>query len=254
MMRILVIVCLEITQLHSVDCVQNTFGHPFCINHAQAQLLHRALNEAATLIAIGDTEANDDICNWRGIDCTEGLATSVDIRAVGLSDKALIQIDWLPPTLAFIHLKYTFVSSKSAYRPLPRELKYLYLGYCSDKTLSIDFIYLPRKLEEIILIESSIYGEIRLDNMPMTMRIIHIRQFPEFIKEIFVNYDSLPPSLQEIRVTWRSNNERLNQKVKAVGTPRSVILQTKYDRRYPKKESRYLEMFLQKGFAIAKSA
>ena len=156
---------------------------------------------------------------------------------------AAIKIEWLPPTVEFIHITSIDISKKSPFIYLPRALKYLYLRECNDKTVIIDCAHLPRKMEELILMNSITAKEIRLHSFPETMRYVHIHQMINFTDSIFVDYSSIPDSLQEIRAPIWLEDYEIKKRVKVVGEPGAVELQTKYDRRYPKMGSTYLKMF-----------
>ena len=226
--------------LHTADCAQPDTHIE--IRKAQAALLHRSLNAVSTNIVCGNGNCSE-VCNWKGIECTHGVVTTLFLDTLDQTEDASIFMEWLPPTLEFVHLISTRLASKKSLSYLPRELKYLYLGFCHGTRADIDCARLPRKMEELILLESTISKEIRLDSLPSTMHYIYIEQLPEFTKSIVVNYDTLPACMRETWVTSFYKGSAMKPKVKTIGTPGEVQLQTTYDERYPKRGSTYLWSF-----------
>ena len=205
-------------------------------------LLCSALNAHAKDVARGNAAEDPDICTWKAIDCTDGLANSICIQDHGQYDLS-VEMEWLPPTLEFIHLESIRVYQELSLTTLPRALKYMCLSYCIGLTPCIDCANLPRKMEELILIDSVHSRKIFLCDMPQTMRYVYICQMPMYIHSIVVNYNSLPVSLHEMRVTYMNGHQKLQEKVTAIGKPQTVKLQTNYDRRHPILGSKYIKMF-----------
>ena len=237
-MQILLFITSLFSLLQTADCRQpDTF-----ITKAQTTLLHRSFGVMSTDIVCGNGN-NRKIRNWRVIECTSGVVTKIFMDAQYRHDNAFIFMEWLPPTLQFIHLKYTRLLNEPSFRFLPRDLQYLYLGFCHGIPLDIDSARLPSKMEELILLNSVISKEIRLDNMPETMRYVYIETSLAFTSFIVVNYDTLPEYMRELRVTSYYNSDGMKQKAKVIGTPGEIQLQTAYDERYPKEGSEYFWLF-----------
>ena len=224
------------TLLHSADYPKPQFD----VRRAQTKMIRHAFNDFAAGIARGVADTSADICAWEAIDCTDGLVTTICLRAQRISDGAKSHSEWIPPTVEFIHWRNIGISNEAALTYLPRELRYLFWAFCDDKTPSIDCERLPQRMEEFILVHSTFSGEIRFSKMPQTMRYVHIQQSPVFTKVITINYNTLPASLEDIRVTSSHDDHKMKGKVRAIGKPGAVRLRTKYDRRHPKKGSKYL--------------
>ena len=215
----------------------------FDMKEAQTKMLRRALNRVAAKFVRGGMAANEEVCTWKGIDCTDGLVTALCLHIPRAVDDASILVEWLPPTLEFMHVTCTRIENEDSFRSLPRELRYLCWILCDDETEYIDFSYLPLKMEELILVDSNLSKEIRLEKMPQTMRFVHIQQSPWLTETIIINYVTLPASLKEVRMTCMFTGSTIEHKVTAIGDPGDFHLQTEYDERYPKEGSQYYESF-----------
>ena len=221
---------------------------PFDAQQVQNWLLHRALSRNLQTIVQGNDGDFEDVCTWQGIECTDGLTTSLCAQYLDFAYDVNIKMCWLPPTLEFIHLNLVDCFQESPLIHLPRELKYLYwkdltvLPYNAYAKASIVCARLPAKMEELILNGSTTVGKICLYDMPQTMRYVYIEQ-SLITDAIFVNYTDLPASIEEMWVTSSYNCHKLKRKVRAIGNPGSVKLHTKHDTRYPKKGSKYFEEF-----------
>ena len=215
----------------------------FDAQQAQEWMIHHALSGVSTRVTCGDNGHLADICTWRCIECTDGMATAIFFRKTLFSDNACVELKWLPPTIAFIHLKSTRTPSGLSLHHLPRNLKYLYLLHSSGETPLLDCALLPQRMEELILVESTNARSIRFSEMPTTMRFIYIRQMPSLTKCVIVDYDRLPSALEEIRLTCLFSFRKFNRKIREVGSPRNVKLNTNFDMEYPKKGSKYINIF-----------
>ena len=233
------------TQLHSTGYPQPRFD----IGVAQNWMIRHALNDVGIQTARGDVPASADICEWKRIDCSDGLTTAIYMYSEKFAGKESIELEWLPPTVQFVHLEHIQIVRELPFKHLPRELKYLYSSLGGHHTPCIDCSLLPHKMEELILQHTTNASEIRFENMPQTMRYVYIRHAPRHLNAIIVNYNTLPASLEELYVTTMKDHKLLKQKVKAIGKPRDVKLQTKYDFRHPTEGSTYFSLL--KGRSIS---
>ena len=229
------------TLFHSAENPQ--LQTPFDAQQAQTWLLCRALSGNLQAIVQGNDGDFEDVCTWQGMECTDGFATSLCVQYLNFTYDVRIQVYWLPPTLEFIHLKCIAPFEESPLIHLPRELKYLYWKEYYASATCIVCARLPAKMEELIIDGSTSARKICLYDMPQTMRYVYIEQSPVFTDTIFVNYTNLPASIEEMRVTSLYNCHKLKRKVRAIGSPGSVDLQTTYDLRYPKRGSKYFAEF-----------
>ena len=219
---------------------------PLDIRETQNYLMHRALNAAFIQRACDQTSEKADICTWRLTECTDGLLTSLWAygRHSSFGNGSLsASIEWLPPTLQFIHFDFVGVPGIWEKMCLPRDLKYLYLQNCyciwmNSIAKCIDFSRLPWKMEELIVMHSTISGTIRFERLPPKMYLVYIEQSVRLIDSIIVNYAHLPQTLEILSITDVHGNRSWN--VKEIGVPGRVRLYTKLDRRYSTEASRYL--------------
>ena len=210
----------------------------------QHDLMHHALGGDIIYTTPGEAESNADVCMWETIHCTDGIVTAIwasDIHILPGAQHSVLT-EWLPPTLEFIHFHSICVPNLWKTMCLPRELKYLYLNLCNDwgqKPARVDFARLPRKMEEIIVIKSIMGGRIYVDNMPETMRFVFFRVLADF-RGVFVNYRSLLGTLETLHFSPIGD---FKIRVKEIGKPRAVKLETKYDDSDLHKRSKYAGMF-----------
>ena len=143
---------------------------------------------------------SEDVCDWNGIQCTNGHVTSVflSMRAVHCS----VSMEWLPATVASVH----FTEGVWLYRGwkprnLPKRMRYLYMHSCSCITMQneLDLRYLPSQMEELFLLSCLSYRTVHIDYLPMTMRIVCITSRGDLIA--FVSFESLPEELRIMRIT-----------------------------------------------------
>ena len=238
-MPISVPIILVFELFHSADNPQPHFD----AREAQRTLISHALNARAIRLAGGDDVSDADICTWKAIDCTDSLATAIKIRCQSDNGEALVDIEWLPPTLQFIHMTTLRCLTEWSLTSLPRELKFLYLAHCGGIIRFLDCALLPEKMEELILVGAIITGGIRFESMPQEMRYVYVMQVSNSIIPILVNYSSLPASLQEIRMLSVHGSGKIKRMIQTVGEPGAVKLKTKYDEQYPRMGSRYPNMF-----------
>ena len=232
------------TLIHSAEIPQKP--PTFDIKKAQTKMIRSALNDISTKIVRGNADNRADICDWDGIECTDGVVTTFFVYTNHFSDGVGVEIEWLPPTLEFVHMKSARITSGSSLSTLPRALKYLYCGFCYGLPKTINCSELPPKMEELIIAESSFVSAIYLDGLPQGMRYVYFSRATAFMEVIGINYDNLPDSIEEIRVTAPYEDKQLKRIVTTVGKPSAVKLQTKNDPQYPTKGSLYLEAFEQR--------
>ena len=165
-------------------------GHKILSNGSAYTLLLPHLLENEAVI--------DDVCTWNGVRCTDEVMKSISIHLES-DTKRMADIDWLPATTECVHfVGLTFYDRWSASR-LPRDLKYMYLYGCGavahSETHTIDLRRLPRKTEELYLVEAddALEGSVCISDLPQTMRILYIRE--SYIRSVYVLYETLPQKL-----------------------------------------------------------
>ena len=241
-MHIFLPTTLVFALLYSADNPNPHFEHRI----AQNRLIHRTLDKIPSEITRGNAGTLASICEWKSIECTDGFVTSICLAKEYWRGTVIAEVDWLPPTVEFIHWKGIEIRSRHSTNCLPRALKYMYLDECSTETFSIDFARLPEKMEELILLYSATPRIICLHDLPPKMRFVYIRLAPRFIDAILVDYNNLPESLKELHVTDAWDENKIEKKIMAIGKPRGVKLQTKFDSKNRTKPSIYFERLDQK--------
>ena len=236
-MHIFLLISLVFALFHSADNPKPHLEHIV----AQNRLIHRALDRIPSRITRGNADTLASICEWKSIECTDGLVTSICLSKEGWTGAAVAHVEWLPPTVEFIHWEDIEIRNMHPTNCLPRALKYLYLEECSTQTFFIDYARLPQKMEELILVYSATPRIIRLHDLPPKMRFVYIRLAPRFIDAILVDYNNLPESLKELHVTDAWDENKIEKKIMAIGKPRGVKLQTKFDSESRTKPSIYFE-------------
>ena len=141
-------------------------------------------------------EANMNLCRWRGVYCVDQKVVSVF-----LSDTAsgsIVAVEWLPPTVELIH----FSGGISLFhgwptRSLPRNLRYLCLKSCVSLCVSkdaVDLQALPQQMEELFVTFGWFSGQICINNLPQTMRILYIKTKKNV--DAFIWRQKIPESMQ----------------------------------------------------------
>ena len=208
----------------------------------QRTLLQKSCNANLLDFLQGDCKDNEDICGWQRTGCRVGALSAIFARAQRPEARLAVDMDWLPPTLEYIHLHYVEFQHTWERMCLPRELRYLYLFACNpiEKILiqnTIDFSRLPQKMEEIILLNAPIAGILVLNDLPKTMRLIYV---DALIERIVVDYNGIPESLTGLFII---GTKKLMNKVHALGKPAGVRVETSYKRAGLRNDSAYLHKF-----------
>ena len=207
----------------------------------QRMLLHRSCSAVLLHHLRGNAKDDADICSWQHTACENGalqtITTSVFAGEAGCS----VDMEWLPPTVEYIHFYFVDMWRTWARMCLPRDLRYMHLFGCRNgeyekASRTVDFSRLPRKMEELILLGSPVSGVIVLACLPETMRLIYIDQGGTPLERILVDYDGLPEGLKALYVV---GSAKLVDNVHAIGKPAGVRLETNGDKFNRQKESRY---------------
>ena len=218
------------------------------ITQRQKLMIKLSMNHNMRLHVRGDTGDISDVCTWEKIECSNGMVTSLQaVDHVGHTHvMQSVQIEWLPPTLQFVHLHTISVPYLWSTMSLPRDLRYLYLRFCDDLTVQpnrIDFARLPPKMEELIVIDSSIGGTICFGYLPETMRFLVFRFLPNMPNGIVVNYGDIPGALERLHVS--AYGDFAFDPIE-IGEPNGVKLQTIYDSNILLEGSKYAPRFEKK--------
>ena len=200
-----------------------------------------------------NSEANArDVCTWLGVTCTDGLITEIflyhKLGSASRRDNWVAEIDWLPPTLRFVHFEAVRVPGVWKPDRLPRELRYLCLKFVYDAHMQsmgkcnyhTDFRRLPPRMEELISVCSAIGQIIDLRSLPDTMRLIFIKQWKGNIQKVYIDYATLPDALRYLNVDEAIGTSSKTYKVVQAGVPTNVHLETKVVPGMPDKFSLYV--------------
>ena len=160
----------------------------------------------------------DDYCNWKAIECHNGLITSISARQHG--DWAVC-MEWMPPTVECIHFNGINTVQGWGAENLPRNLRYLYLNGCSTRRSKAKYAFihlhkLPERMEELIVLRDKHHaGQIRLHALPAAMRLLYIAWSYRSPHPIVVNHQFLPATMQHLFMTYPANPGKI--KIKEVG-------------------------------------
>ena len=188
---------------------------------------HQALQRTSLNLLFGDfagnpihfTTANfireqatdpEDICQWRGIECTRGEMTALVCFKKLLGDNAVIDLRWLPGTLQYVHLTHLTAERPWSASQLPRDLRYFFARNVFLKQLpasetlkfahSMEMHRLPRRMEEFILTEGFWAGPIQLVDLPQSLRLLCIIGL---IRDpVYVASETLPKDLKRIKIRY----------------------------------------------------
>ena len=181
---------------------------------ASLQLIYRAIespkhgtHEFREYFGV-EREAENNVCDFRGIRCIEGKMVSFVIGTL-LDDpntygQHAIAMDFLPSTLRVLAVSYVNMGSGWSGRYLPRELRAMHILHSrapqararNGRTFS--FRDLPDKMVEIRTINSWGAGSIVVEGLPKSLRILHI-QFID-LKSVHVNNESCP-GLEDVYIS-----------------------------------------------------
>ena len=134
-----------------------------------------------------------DVCEWAGVTCDNGVAT-----AISMYGHKGVQVDWLPSTIQRVHMQSTFLLGGCQTPMLPRELRFMYIGYSyasGDGAKELDLTRLPANLEEFICsMTRGLLGDIVITHLPtrMTMLVLHSKRG----RNALIDTASLPASLR----------------------------------------------------------
>ena len=203
----------------------------------------------------------DNVCSWYGIECTNGLVTSLFVNTSEMVEGGLswtFRPNWMPPTLRFAHIYKAFLpmnteSSTELWAPdrLPRDLKYLYMDQCVSYQINerqyaeSGFSRLPSRMEELILIYSVPFLTIEIEKLPTTMRILYIVTDAADVDAIIVNYSTLLPVLKHLYVAdmYSAGFTTAKNKVRTIGKVKYAPLKTTFKPWVLPKHSKFMAQF-----------
>ena len=153
------------------------------------------------------TDQTPDPCMWRGVECTEGIVTTfVFVRTFHeghwrTPNNWEIEVDYLPSTLCFLHLQFIHLIDEWVPERLPRDLRYFfsmtnYIFQHNETQRGLNLRKLPQKLEELIVFQAWFAGNLLIDSLPPSLRLLNLRM--EQPKQIFISNEALPDSLETL--------------------------------------------------------
>ena len=175
-----------------------------------------------------------DPCEWRGVTCENGTVKFflwsfmffneiIDGQRRTTAKNWFIEMDWLPSTLAAVHLNGIYLIDGWSADRLPRDLRYLYLNNCQPPPSSQErkgyrrdmrLRQLPVGLEELYIFGGWMNGTVLLDGLPQRMKIVHLQSTS--LRKAYVRNADMPPYLviivlsagvREVKVKERGNEE-----------------------------------------------
>ena len=150
---------------------------------------------------------NNDPCAWRGVTCTDGTITHFLCVSTHHSRNPgtkpwIIDTDWLPSTLLYVHLSSLRVINGWLTKRFPRALRYFHtnclLPFGSQTTREVDLHYLPSKMEELHITGGWCTGRLWIAHLPPSMRLCLIQNY--FVKRVTVDNESLPQNLELLMI------------------------------------------------------
>ena len=149
-------------------------------------------------------------CHWKGVDCCpfrhEMLALSMLVGRD--APELIVELDWLPPTLQYIHLSGVHHSNGWISERLPRNAEYLYMercyvhSSCGDCKRNVNLQRLPSAMEELIVRSSWYHGQLMLTSLPPNIRIVWLERIGR--EKVFMDQENLPRSLDFLCVSRRT--------------------------------------------------
>ena len=150
-----------------------------------------------------------DPCSWNGVECTDGILHTFAVDPWH-GEECVVDMDWLPPTVRILSLSRSRIAHNWTIAMLPREMRFLLLWHTYvllsvDRMAPLDLDKLPQKMEELHLYRTTLRGEIRIERLPDTMRIIDIGG--EFVHTALIKFEDLPKNLVSISITRRPTDK-----------------------------------------------
>ena len=146
--------------------------------------------------------APEDCCSWRGVECTDGIATSFILTTYDEKRRRWsLRLPWLPQTLQYVYMKFPVIENKFTIEDLSRETRYFYMHGASCKESSLNDTFnlanLPAKIEEFrVRIDNVLHGTVYIPTLPETLEICSL--FGTDIQLAVVDNSALPQDLKKI--------------------------------------------------------
>ena len=188
----------EETRLKTL-AMQSQAMHLFLIRgDATGRVREEMLND----LTKGAVSAVDKPCDWRGVRCTHDAVTSFQLTSDTSGFSWIVSMDWLPSTLRELYLARIPMRSGWSAERLPRDMRYMQLVHCSARfghESTINLHALPDRMEELVVREGWYSGEVHVQHLPETMRILYLQH--RWFKHAVIDEESLPGKLIHLRVT-----------------------------------------------------
>ena len=154
-----------------------------------------------------------DVCEWKGITCTDDRVTSIDMPYIYFDEKQF-PFEFVPP-----HVTEFFANMKDLHgtldaSQLPLDLRYLSI---SDNVLhgSVDIGAFPRKMKTLLIERNIFSGSLSLSDLPPSL--LHFdASNNQIIGEISLN--ALPPAMMDLRL----NGNKLRGTIVVENLPRTM--------------------------------
>ena len=149
----------------------------------------------------------DNICCWRGVQCTNGVVTAFTIVS-GFTRSWLVDTDCFPSTMQYVHLKKVSLIDEWLPRRLPRALVYFFtdskLASGIESRRKIDVRQLPQKMEELHIHNGWFAGKVQIFDLPPSMRFSHIRNTA--LHRAYIDTQRLPSTLKHLNIVNVARN------------------------------------------------
>ena len=150
------------------------------------------------IVSKKDGAVLEDECSWIGVGCVENIVDSINLR----SHRECIRMEWLPSSIRYIALHRCNTSTGWTADELPRALRFLSMSQCRNMSdyrkkqkcsKKVDLQRLPSSLEELFVVDGWFVGDLRITDLPKTLRLLLISN--DYIRKAHIAFENLPPKL-----------------------------------------------------------
>ena len=136
-----------------------------------------------------------DACSWRGVSCEKKKVTKIEwLERIF---PVIQTLSWFPASLRVLIMLDKSIRTSLPTQDLPKDLQALTLENCG-LIGSLVLHRLPQKIEEMILPSNKFTGNLRVTDLPLSMKRLNLRYSP--ICVVFVENGNLPRGIEEILV------------------------------------------------------
>ena len=143
-------------------------------------------------------------CERTGVNCTDGIITSVRLKVSQLHFR--MSIDWLPSTVETVVVTLFPINSELRTALLPQAIKICRFVSCKLHG-SLALHTLPRKIALLGLQKNAFSGVIVLKDLPQSLVRVYVTESK--IDEVLVVSAELPKKLAEVQIHGKSRSPKI---------------------------------------------